>query len=134
MKTRHRALAVAAVAVASVCGISALNAQQPQFSRKMMQDQELSAQDRHAVVAVAEFIPGGAVGKHTHPGEELGYVMEGSLLLTIEGQPPRTVNAGEVFFVPAGKVHEGKNTGASPAKVLSTYIVEKGKPLATSVN
>jgi quercetin dioxygenase-like cupin family protein len=83
------------------------------------------------VQALAEFVPGGAAGKHTHPGEELGYVVEGTLELLIDGQPPRTVKAGESFFVPAGMVHDGRNVGSGPAKVLATYIVEKGKPVAS---
>ena len=131
LRTISAALVIAAVA--GVCGVSALNAQQPGFTRKLMQDQELSAQDRHAVVAVAEFIPGGVAGKHTHPGEELGYVLEGTLLLEVEGRAPQTLKAGEVFFVEAGKVHDGKNLGTGPARVLATYIVEKGKPVATPV-
>jgi quercetin dioxygenase-like cupin family protein len=112
----------------------ALYAQQPGFTRKMLQDHDISMADRHAVQALVEFVPGGAVGTHTHPGEELGYVVEGTLELQIVGQPPRTVKAGEAFFVPAGVVHEGKNVGSGPAKVLATYIAEKGKPLATMVS
>jgi quercetin dioxygenase-like cupin family protein len=108
-----------------------LYAQQPGFTRKMLQDQNLSVNDRHAVQVVAEFVPGGVAGKHTHPGEELGYVMEGTLQLEIAGQPPRTLKAGETFFVPAGVVHDGRNVGSGPAKVLATYIVEKGKPVAS---
>jgi quercetin dioxygenase-like cupin family protein len=125
------AAGLAAAVLAGTWGT--LEAQQPGFTRKVMQDQELTAQGRHAVVAQADFIPGGAAGKHTHPGEELGYVVEGTLLLEIEGKPPLTVKAGEVFFVPAGMVHDGKNIGTGPAKVLATYIVEKGKPVATPV-
>jgi quercetin dioxygenase-like cupin family protein len=109
----------------------ALYAQQPGFTRKMLQDQNLSVSDRHAVQVVAEFVPGGAAGKHTHPGEELGYVLEGTLQLEVAGQPPRTLKAGETFFIPAGVVHDGKNVGSGPAKVLATYIVEKGKPVAS---
>ncbi|HET7362218.1 MAG TPA: cupin domain-containing protein [Burkholderiales bacterium] len=120
-------LVLAAALVASVT----LYAQQPGFTRKMLQDQDLSVSERHAVQALAEFVPGGAAGKHTHPGEELGYVLEGTLQLEIAGQPPRTVNAGEAFFVPAGLVHDGKNIGNGPAKVLATYVVEKGKPVAS---
>lgn len=108
-----------------------LYAQQPGFTRKMLQDQNLSVSDRHAVQVVAEFLPGGVAGRHTHPGEELGYVMEGTLQLEVAGQPPRTLKAGETFFVPAGVVHDGKNVGSGPAKVLATYIVEKGKPVAS---
>ena len=105
------------------------SAQQPGFTRAVLQDQNLGVPGRHAVVARAEFVPGGQAGKHTHPGEELGYVLEGTLTLEVEGRPSVTLNAGEVFFVEAGRVHAGKN-GNTPGKVLATYIVEKGKPLA----
>ena|SRR5436190_24391033 len=109
----------------------ALYAQQPGFTRKMLQDHDLSVADRHAVQVVAEFVPGGAAGKHTHPGEELGYVLEGTLELLVEGQPARTLKAGDSFFIPPGVVHDGKNIGSGPAKVLATYVVEKGKPVAS---
>jgi len=118
-------------ALVAVAGIGTLAAQQPGFTRKLLQDQNLTVADRHAVQALAEFVPGGAAGRHTHPGEELGYVVEGTLELSIEGQPPRIVKAGESFFVPAGVVHDGRNVGSGPAKVLATYIVEKGKPVAS---
>ena len=124
MKRLSLALALAALT-------AALYAQQPGFTRKMLQDQAVGATDRHAVQVIAEFVPGGAAGKHTHPGEELGYVLEGTLQLEVAGQPPRTLNAGEVFFIPAGVVHDGRNIGAGPAKVLAIYVVEKGKPVAS---
>jgi len=123
--------AASLVALAVAAGIAV--AQQPGFTRKLLQDQEnISVQGRHVVQALAEFIPGGAAGKHTHPGEEFGYVVEGTLELRIEGQPPRTVKAGESFYVPAGIVHDGTNVGKGPAKVLATYVVEKGKPVASA--
>ncbi len=125
---------IAGATLASLGLGAALYAQQPGFTRKMLQDQNLSVSERHAVQVVAEFIPGGAAGKHTHPGEELGYVLEGTLQLEVAGQPPRTLNAGEVFFIPAGVVHDGKNVGSGPAKVLATYVVEKGKPVASPAN
>jgi quercetin dioxygenase-like cupin family protein len=106
-------------------------AQQAGFTRTSLQDQPLSDPARHAVVARAEFAPGVAAGRHTHPGEELGYVLEGTLLLEVDGKPPLTLKAGDVFFVPAGVVHDGKNIGSGSAKVLATYVVEKGKPVAS---
>jgi quercetin dioxygenase-like cupin family protein len=117
---------------AAIGGVAlTLYAQQPGFTRKAVQDHDISVPDRHVVQALAEFVPGGVAGKHTHPGEEFGYVMEGTLQLEIAGQAPRTINAGESFFVPAGVVHDGKNIGSGPAKVLATYVVEKGKPVAS---
>lgn len=123
MKRIAMALALAGVGFA-------LFAQAPGFTRKLLQDQEMSVADRHAVQVLAEFVPGGAAGSHTHPGEELGYVLEGTLQLDVAGQPPRTLKAGDTFFIPANTVHDGKNVGSGPAKVLATYIVEKGKPVA----
>ena len=108
-------------------------AQQAGFTRKGLQDQSVAAGDKHAVQVEAAFAPGAAAGKHTHPGEELGYVLEGSIELRIEGQPPRLVKAGETFFVPANTVHDGTNVSSGTTKVLATYIVEKGKPVATPV-
>jgi quercetin dioxygenase-like cupin family protein len=127
MKTSKWIIGAGFAAVAAVA-----SSQAPGFTRTLLQDQELSAHDRHAVVARAEFIPGGAAGRHTHPGEELGYIVEGTLELTIDGQPPKTLKAGDVFFVPAGMVHDGKNVGSGKAVVLATYVVEKGKPVATA--
>ena len=123
---------VAAVAVAAL-GAGLLNAQQPGFKRIEVQDRDLSIPGRHAVQARAEFEPGGAIGRHTHPGEELSIVLEGSLTLQIDGQPAKTIKAGESFFVPAGVVHAGKNAGSGKAVVFATYIVEKGKPVATLI-
>ena len=133
---RKAKLTLAAAAVAAglfgAWGIQTLEAQEkPAFKRTPLQKHELTAHGREGVQVLAEFAPGAAAGKHTHPGEELGYVVEGTLELLIEGQPPRVVKAGEAFFVPAGVVHDGRNIGSGPAKVLATYIVEKGKPVAS---
>jgi quercetin dioxygenase-like cupin family protein len=121
----------AVVGMVAALGAAVALAQQAGFTRIPVQDQPLSDPTRHAVQARAEFAPGVAAGRHTHPGEELSYVLEGTVLLEVDGQPPRTVNAGEAFFVPAGVVHDGKNIGSGTAKVFATYIVEKGKPVAS---
>src|SRR3979409_2719097 len=99
MKKLTIAAALAAATLAT--GIGLLNAQQPGFTRTVLQDQDLTAQGRHAVVARAEFGPGGQAGRHTHPGEELGYVVEGALQLLVDGQPPKTFKAGEGVVGPA---------------------------------
>ena len=84
-------------------------------------------------VACSEFQPGAESGKHFHPGEEFGYLLEGTLELTLDGKPPVVVKAGDPIFIPAGTVHNAKNVGKTTAKVLATYVLEKGKPLATPV-
>ena len=137
MRNAKLTLAAASVVagVIGAWGVQTLYAQDKQaaFKRTMLQKNDLSTKGREAVQVLAEFAPGAAAGKHTHPGEEMGYVMEGTLVLEVEGKKPLTLKAGDVFFVPAGVVHDGKNVGSGPAKVLATYVIEKGKPVATPV-
>ena len=109
-------------------------AQMPGITRTPVQEQDLgSLPGRQAVVARVEFAPGAVVPKHTHPGEEIGYVLEGQIELIVAGQPAKVMKAGEGFTIPAGTVHEAKNTGSAKAAVLATYVHEKGKPVATMV-
>ena len=103
------------------------------FQRTILQRGDLSVAGHEGVMARVEFAPGGSAGKHTHPGEEITYVLEGTISLEVQGKPPATLKAGDVFFVEAGKVHDAKNIGTGPAKVVATYVVEKGKPMATPV-
>jgi len=136
MRKAKLTLAAAALAAGMIgaWGIQSLEAQdKAAFKRTPVQKHELTAQGREGVQVLAEFAPGAAAGKHTHPGEEMGYILEGTLQLEIQGKPPVTLKAGQVFFVPAGVVHDGKNVGKGPLKVLATYVVEKGKPVATAV-
>jgi quercetin dioxygenase-like cupin family protein len=72
---------------------------------------------------------GVAFGKHSHPGAEVAYVLEGTLEYQLEGEPPVTLKAGEALFIPARTIHAAKNVGTGNAAELATYIVEKGKPL-----
>jgi quercetin dioxygenase-like cupin family protein len=81
------------------------------------------------VTAIAEVPAGGASGRHSHPGIETGYVLEGELELAIDGQPPLKLKAGESYQIPAGVIHDAK-AGDKPFKVLGIYIVDKTKPLA----
>ena len=91
------------------------------------QQQKLSVPGREAVTAIAEFQPGGTVGRHTHPGEEIGYILEGSIVLEQDGKPAVTLTAGKTFFIPTGTVHNATNKGSSPARVLANYVVESGQ-------
>ena len=121
---------VALVAVAVVLtGIVA--AQQPAFKRTVLQQADISVPGREVVSAVAEFEPRATPGMHTHFGEEIGYIIEGTFLVEQAGKPPVTLQAGGSFLIPAGTVHNATNTGAVKGRILATYIVEKGKPLAT---
>jgi quercetin dioxygenase-like cupin family protein len=111
---------------------TAVGAQEPPFKRTVLQKGDLSMAGHEAVTAKVDIPQGVSVGRHTHPGEEIAYVMEGTLQVEIDGAT-KTVKAGEPFLIPAGKVHDAKNIGSGPAQVLATYVVEKGKPLATPV-
>ena len=113
--------------------VTSSRAQQPGFSRTVIQRGDLSTPNHEVVTAVAEFQPGATVGMHTHPGEEVGYVLEGSVLLEQQGKPAVTLKAGETFLIPSGTAHNATNKGTVRARVLANYIVEKGKPLATPV-
>jgi quercetin dioxygenase-like cupin family protein len=91
----------------------------------------LSGDDtKEAVILTVEFAPGGKTGRHTHPGDEYAVVLEGTLELRIEGQEPRRVSAGEAYHNARGVIHETRNVGEGPARVASTLIYEKGKPMS----
>jgi quercetin dioxygenase-like cupin family protein len=106
-------------------------AQQPAFKRTVLQQADISVPGREVISAVAEFEPRATPGMHTHFGEEIGYVIEGTFLIEQAGKPPVTLQAGGSFLIPAGTVHNATNTGNGKGRILATYIVEKGKPLAT---
>jgi len=110
-----------------------LHAQQTGFKRTVVQQGDLSTPGRQVVQAVAEIQPGGQSGRHTHPGEEIAYILEGTVVIEMDGKPAVSKTAGEGILIPAGTVHNAKNTGKTVAKVLATYVVEKGKPVTTPV-
>ena len=128
---RTGSVTLATFAVASI--VAGIGAQQPTFKRTVLQQADISAPGREAVTAVVDFQPGGSPGRHTHPGEEIGYVLDGTFLLEQAGKPAVTISAGQAFLIPAGTVHNATNTGSGTARILANYIVEKGKPLATPV-
>jgi quercetin dioxygenase-like cupin family protein len=127
---------IAAAGLVLAGGILALQmaaAQQPGIKRTDLQRHDISIPGYETIQTRVDFAPGAAFPKHKHPGEEIIYVIEGSIEYDIEDKPPVTVNAGGVLFIPAGTVHAAKNTGTVNAAELGTYVVEKGKPLVTLV-
>ena len=109
----------------------AIFAQASGLTRTMVGKADVSVPGREAVIARVEVAPGAKAGRHTHPGDEISYVMEGEATLLVDGQPPRQVKAGESFVVPAGVIHDAHNNTTAPIKLLGVYVVEKGKPLAS---
>ncbi|MCO5129509.1 MAG: cupin domain-containing protein [Xanthobacteraceae bacterium] len=83
------------------------------------------------VTGLAELPPGAAAGRHTHPGIETGYVLDGELTLEIDGQPAKLLKPGDSYQIPAGAVHDAKVHGDKSMKVLGVYVVDKTKPLAS---
>ena len=126
-----RVIATAAVMAASVLALPAAQAQPSGITRTDLQRHDLSVPGREAIQVRVDLAPGVAFGKHTHPGEEIIYVLEGALEYEVEGKPPVTLRAGDVLFIPAGAVHSARNVGSVTGSELATYIVEKGKPLLT---
>jgi len=108
-----------------------LLAQASGLTRTLVGRADVSVPGREAVVARVEVAPGARAGRHTHPGDEISYVLEGQAELLIDGQPPRIVKAGESFVIPAGVVHDAHNSGDQPTRLIGVYVVEKGKPLAS---
>ena len=129
----NKIIAIAALVAGSVLAAPAAQAQQAGVTRTDLQRHDLSAPGREAVQVRVDLAPGIAFGKHTHPGEEIIYVIEGSIEYQVEGKPPVTLKAGDVLFVPAGAVHAARNVGSVNAAELGTYVVEKGKPLVVPV-
>jgi len=106
-----------------------VHAQQEAVRRIELQRYDLGIAGREVIQSRIDFEPGAAFGRHSHPGEEIIYVLEGILEYEVEGRKPVTLRAGDVLFIPAGVIHAAKNVGAVKGAELATYIVEKGKPL-----
>jgi quercetin dioxygenase-like cupin family protein len=122
-------MALVLLVCASGLTVHAAQPQQLGIKRTALQQRDLSIAGRELVQVRVDFAPGAAFAEHSHPGEEIAYVIEGSLEYRLENQPPVTLKTGEVLFIPAGAIHAARNVGSGNAAELATYIVEKGKPL-----
>jgi quercetin dioxygenase-like cupin family protein len=130
---------VATLIVGAVVGIGADRALFAQSTQPggikrtiLLRADEPGSTTHEAVMGIAEIPANTNAGRHRHNGIEIGYVLEGSITLEHEGQPTRTLKAGEAFKNDPG-VHDAKNTSGKPVKILAVYLVEKGKPLAEPV-
>lgn len=132
MKT-SRIIAIALLTVVSGMALYLVQAQQVGARRIDLQRHDLSAAGREVIQVIVELEPGTTAPRHTHPGEEIIYVLEGTWEYTLEGKAPLIVKAGEGLFIPAGTIHSARNVGNSRGSELATYVVEKGKPLLTVV-
>jgi quercetin dioxygenase-like cupin family protein len=116
------------LAVASVAFAGIAIAQQASIKRTPVQKIDFPA-GYSTVAAIAEVPAGAAAGRHSHPGSEIGYVLEGELQLLVDGKPPLKLKAGDSYQIPEGTVHDAK-AGDKPFKVLGVYVVKAGEPLA----
>jgi quercetin dioxygenase-like cupin family protein len=103
--------------------------QAPGLTRTDLQQHDLSVPGREVIQNRVDIAPEAPPIRHWHPGEEIIYVLEGTLEYEIDGQSPTRVSAGEALMVPAEAVHAVRNVGDGNATELATYVVEKGKPL-----
>ena len=126
-----RIIAIAALIATTGLALHVVQAQ-PVGSRRIdLQRHDLSVPGREVIQVIVELEPGTTAPKHSHPGEEIIYVLEGSWEYTLDGKTPVTLKAGDVLFIPAGTIHSARNVGSGRASELATYIIEKGKPLIT---
>ncbi|WP_037456542.1 cupin domain-containing protein [Sinorhizobium fredii] len=128
MKTARIMAAVVMIGVSGLA-LHVAQSQQQGVKRTDLLRHDLSVSGREVIQVRVDFAPGVAFPPHSHPGEEIAYVIEGLLEYQIEGKPPVTLKAGDVLFIPSKTIHAAKNVGSGNAAELATYIVEKGKPL-----
>ncbi len=131
MKIIRSIVIAAAAASASLSLIGAAQAQE--LKRTGLVQSDISVPGKETLQVRVDFPPKAASINHRHPGEEIAYVLQGTLEYTLEGQKPVTLKAGEALFIPAGVAHIAKNVGEGEASELATYIVTKGTPLAEPV-
>lgn len=120
---------VAVIVAAGAFVLQVARAQQSGIKRTDIERHDLGVAGQEVIQVRVDFAPGAAFGRHSHPGAEIAYVLEGTLEYQIEGKPPVTLKAGQAVAIPAGTIHAAKNVGNGNGAELATYIVEKGKPL-----
>lgn len=139
MPTRRGFAAFASCAICAIAGFAATEvaaqgappAASPGLRRKVLSQVDGPAPGYVTIIAEVEIDPNVMVGRHTHPGIESGFIVEGEIELPIEGQPTKVYKAGEAFQVPPNTPHAGAKSGSKAVRIASTFVVEKGKPLAT---
>ncbi len=109
----------------------AFTAQAQGIKRTVLQKTDVPGSNYESVLGLAEVSAGLAIGLHTHPGTEQGTLLEGELILSVDGQPDKTLKPGDSWLIPANTAHDAK-AGSAGAKVIAVYVVEKGKPMASA--
>jgi quercetin dioxygenase-like cupin family protein len=122
-------IAKSLLAAALVIAGTAASAQVKGVSRSDLSRHDLSNPGHEAIQVRVTLQPRAEAPRHSHPGEEIVYVLSGSLVYHLDGQAPSRLRQGVVLFIPAGVVHSVRNPGPGPATELATYLVTKGQPL-----
>jgi quercetin dioxygenase-like cupin family protein len=128
MKRRAAVVATMLLTAGLLVGNGSAGAQE--IERKVLLQQD-GPPGYQTVLTSVEIPVGVSEIRHTHPGMLVVYVIEGTLALETEGRPRTTYKPGDSFYVAAGKVHQGINTGTVPVRIAATLVAEKGKPLST---
>jgi quercetin dioxygenase-like cupin family protein len=139
MLTRRSFAGVASCAICAVTGFMATDASAqgtppaatPGVARKILSQTDGPTPGYVTLLVEIEIEAGVTIGRHTHPGVESAYILEGGFELPIEGQPTRAYKPGDAIVIPAGTPHAGNKNGDKKTRIVSTYVVEKGKPLAS---
>lgn len=121
----------AALITAGFMASEAIHAQEG-IKRTPLQKTEVPSAGQDVVMGMAEIASGVSIGRHTHPGTEMGYVVDGEGTLMVEGGTEIPLRSGVTYKVETGKVHDAKASGDKPLKVIAVYVVEKDKPLAAA--
>jgi len=131
MKLLH--LSLLAVAVLALNAAADEPNAGPQPTRTVLERHDQSGvAGKEIVIGTATLPAGSGIGYHTHPGDEAGYVIKGNLILKTKGQPDRALKAGDSFFNPRGAVHSLVTApGSDGGMAVSSWIIDKGQPLAT---
>jgi len=136
-----RAAGLAAMAFVACLGSTPVEAQTTppavtqgasDIKRTIVQRFDVPGSNYETVIALVEIAPNAAIGKHTHPGVDSGVLQSGDIVLNAEGRSEQSVKPGDSWQIPPNTVHWGK-VGPNGAKIINTYVIEKGKPLATPV-
>ena len=128
---RAAALAALALAATSASALAQAAAPAATFKRLELVKQMFPPDKYMTWMYMVVVDPGGSVPRHTHPGIEMGVLIEGEATLSVEGQPDLAMKADSTYNVPPGVPHSAKNPGTKPAKLIATFVVEKDKPLAS---
>ena len=124
---------VSAALVIAAFAFQIARADQPEIRRTYLVKEDISISGKEAVQVRVDFDPGAFAVNHRHPGEEVAYVLQGTVEYELEGREAVTLKAGQSLFIPDGVAHSARNVGDGKASELATYIVTRNAKLVEPV-